>query len=162
MSLYRCVYDSPVGELTLVAETQALQAILWENEQPNRIRLAQSVACSSHPIFEDVIGQLNQYFAGERTDFTSSFKLQGTAFQLQVWRALQQINYGHTCSYLDIAEYLGKPKAVRAVANAIGKNPLSIIIPCHRVIGKNGSLTGFAGGLANKRFLLDLERSHSK
>lgn len=108
--------------------------------------------------FGDVKKQLSEYFAGRRTRFELKLAPNGTPFQLQVLNALQQIPYGETRSYRDIANGIGKPKAVRAVGAANGRNPLPIIIPCHRVIGANGSLTGFGGGLPTKRFLLDLEQ----
>ncbi|MFB0954113.1 MAG: methylated-DNA--[protein]-cysteine S-methyltransferase, partial [Aeromonadaceae bacterium] len=104
--------------------------------------------------------QFGAYFAGERHAFDLPLSQHGTEFQLQVWRALVQIPYGQTRSYADIAQTIGNPKAVRAVGATNGRNPLAIIIPCHRVIGQNGSLTGYAGGLAIKQFLLTLEQTH--
>ena len=101
--------------------------------------------------------QLEEYWSGNRTEFDLPFDLKGTAFQRSVWAALQEIPYGKTCSYSQLTERLGRPSAVRAVANAIGKNPCLILIPCHRVLGKNGSLTGFSGGLELKKQLLNLE-----
>ncbi|MEX2327596.1 MAG: methylated-DNA--[protein]-cysteine S-methyltransferase [Pseudomonadales bacterium] len=109
--------------------------------------------------FDDVRTQLNEYFAGERKSFDVRLAPHGTRFQLDVLRALQQIPYGETRSYRDIATSIGRPRAVRAVGAANGRNPLPIIIPCHRVIGANGSLTGFGGGLETKKYLLDLEQS---
>ena len=102
--------------------------------------------------------QLDEYFSGQRTTFDLKLAPWGTDFQLEVLRALQEIPYGETRSYQDVATHIGRDKAVRAVGAANGRNPLPIIIPCHRVIGANGSLTGFGGGLSTKRFLLDLER----
>lgn len=107
-------------------------------------------------------GQLQEYFAGQRQDFDLVLEPQGTEFQQAVWQQLREIPFGETCSYLDIAKRLGKPKAVRAVGSANGRNPLPIVVPCHRVIGSNGSLTGFGGGLENKQILLELERSQAR
>jgi len=104
------------------------------------------------------IQQLQEYFVGERRTFTVPLSLKGTPFQKQVWQALQSIEYGETCSYKDIAEAIGNPKAVRAVGSSNGKNPVSIFIPCHRVIGSNGGLVGYGGGLNNKKILLGLEQ----
>lgn len=107
------------------------------------------------------VQQLTEYFKGERTSFTIPMDMRGTPFQLQVWEALQSIPYGETCSYTDIAHQIGKPSSVRAVGTAIGANPLLITIPCHRVIAKNGSLTGYRGGLDMKAQLLQLEGSYN-
>jgi methylated-DNA-[protein]-cysteine S-methyltransferase len=107
--------------------------------------------------FKEVIGQLNAYFRGELKVFTVPLSLRGTDFQLQVWNALRKIPYGETISYAQLARGIGNPKAVRAVGLANGQNPIPIIIPCHRVIGSDGSLTGFGGGLPNKKKLLTLE-----
>ena len=109
--------------------------------------------------FADAVEQLAEYFTGERTEFELSLDLVGTAFQRSVWSALREIPYGETCSYGEIARKLGSPGASRAVGLANGHNPIGIIVPCHRVIGANGSLTGYGGGLERKRMLLDLERS---
>ena len=111
--------------------------------------------------FVDVRKQLDAYFAGELKAFDLAIEPNGTPFQLSVLRQLQNIAYGEVRSYTDIATAIGNPKAVRAVGSANGNNPIAIIIPCHRVIGSNGSLTGFGGGLDSKRYLLELERSHS-
>ena len=109
-------------------------------------------------VFTEPLRQLQEYFAGKRQEFELQVDPQGTSFQKEVWRELCRIPYGETASYQAIAERLGKPKACRAVGMANGRNPLPIIIPCHRIIGKNGTLTGFGGGLPVKRQLLDLER----
>ena len=109
------------------------------------------------PVIYETIRQLSEYFAGTRTQFDLPLRLSGTEFQLQVWDALREIPYGSTVSYRDIADRIGRRKSVRAVANAIGANPIAIIIPCHRVIGSDGSLTGYAGGIEIKRRLLALE-----
>lgn len=150
--------DSPVGQLKLVAHETALVAVLWENENPNRVRLAALVEDLQHPILLKTAQQLNEYFAGKRQQFDLPLDFEGTAFQQQVWRALLTIPFGETRSYKQIAEQIGNVKAVRAVGAANGKNPISIIAPCHRVVGVNGKLVGFAGGLENKEILLKIEK----
>ncbi|TCB67904.1 methylated-DNA--[protein]-cysteine S-methyltransferase [Acinetobacter sp. ANC 4178] len=149
---------SPVGQLKLVAHDTALVAVLWENENPKRVRLAELVEQLDHPILLQTQQQLMQYFAGTRQQFDLPLDFEGTEFQKQVWQALLNIPFGETRSYKDIAEQLGNPKAVRAVGAANGKNPISIIAPCHRVIGSSGKLVGFAGGLDNKEILLKIEQ----
>lgn len=148
---------SPVGVLTLVARGTALVAVLWEHERENRVKLGPLIENNDHPILLETEKQLNEYFAGARTRFALELDFQGTDFQKQVWQALLDIPYGETRSYGQIAQALGNPKSVRAVGAANGKNPISIIAPCHRVIGATGALTGFAGGLDAKAFLLTLE-----
>ncbi|WP_180008536.1 methylated-DNA--[protein]-cysteine S-methyltransferase [Acinetobacter sp. YH16057] len=150
--------DSPVGQLKLVAHENALVAVLWENENPNRVRLAALVEDLKHPILLKTAQQLNEYFAGKRQQFDLPLDFEGTAFQQQVWQALLTIPFGETRSYKQIAEQIGNVKAVRAVGAANGKNPISIIAPCHRVVGANGKLVGFAGGLENKEILLKIEK----
>jgi len=149
---------SPVGALTLVANDHALVAVLWENENPKRVRLAELVEQIDHPILLATQQQLNEYFAGTRQQFDLPLDFEGTEFQKKVWHALLNIPFGETRSYRDIAEQVGNIKAVRAVGAANGKNPISIIAPCHRVVGVNGKLVGFAGGLNNKEILLGLEK----
>jgi len=150
--------DSPVGQLKLVAHETALVAVLWENENPNRVRLAALVEDLQHPILLKTTQQLNEYFAGKRQQFDLPLDFEGTAFQQQVWQALLTIPFGETRSYKQIAEQIGNAKAVRAVGAANSKNPISIIAPCHRVVGANGKLVGFAGGLENKEILLKIEK----
>jgi methylated-DNA-[protein]-cysteine S-methyltransferase len=148
---------SPVGRLKLVASGKGLAAILWEDDDPKRVRLGELVEDADHPVLREAERQLDEYFAGQRTEFSIALDMAGTDFQTQVWRALLTIPFGETRSYADIARQIGNPKACRAVGAANGRNPLSIIAPCHRAIGSNGALTGFAGGLDAKRFLLALE-----
>lgn len=148
---------SPVGVLKLVATDTALVAVLWENEDPKRVRLAELIENTLHPILLETQKQLNEYFAGQRQKFDVPLDFEGTEFQQKVWQALLTIPFGETRSYKDIAEQIGNVKAVRAVGAANGKNPISIIAPCHRVVGANGKLVGFAGGLENKDVLLKLE-----
>lgn len=148
---------SPVGVLKLIASDKGLAAILWENDDPKRVRLEAIIEDKGHPVLLEAEKQLNDYFAGKLKNFLLKLDFVGTDFQKQVWEALLTIPFGETRSYSQIAEQIGKPKAYRAVGTAIGKNPISIIAPCHRVIGSDGKLTGFAGGLGVKRCLLDLE-----
>lgn len=148
---------SPVGLLTLVASPDALRAILWENDTPDRVPLDWGAEQADHPVLKAAAVQLNDYFKGELTQFDLPLDPIGTAFQVQVWQTLATIPYGQTLSYAELAQRVGRPKAARAVGAANGKNPLSIVLPCHRVIGANGQLTGFAGGLAAKSQLLALE-----
>ena len=150
-------YSSPVGTLTLVAGENGLRAILWPDDAPGRVRLADTTPGST-AVFEATARQLDEYFAGSRRTFDLPLDPVGTEFQLAVWRSLTEIPFGETSSYAKQAAGIGRPTAVRAVASANGRNPISIVVPCHRVIGANGSLTGFAGGLEAKGFLLDLER----
>ena len=150
---------SPVGTLTLIAADDGLAAVLWERERPGRVRLAAHAADPAHPVLVEAERQLTEYFAGQRRVFTLPLDVAGTAFQREVWAALRAIPYGETRSYRDIAHAIGRPHAVRAVGAANGRNPLSIVTPCPRVIGSNGALTGFAGGLAVKARLLALEET---
>lgn len=150
-------FDSPVGRLKLVASAKGLVAILWPNDRPSRVRLPASVEDAAHPILVQAARELREYFAGRRTSFDVPLDFVGTAFQKEVWRRLLAIPYGETRTYSDIARELGNPAAVRAVGAANGRNPISIIAPCHRVVGADGRLTGFAGGLDAKARLLELE-----
>jgi methylated-DNA-[protein]-cysteine S-methyltransferase len=148
---------SPVGTLRLVASERGLAAILWQNDDPARVRLGALTENAGHPLLQETERQLSAYFAGERRGFSVPLDFRGTEFQKRVWAALLTIPFGETRSYGQIARQIGKPSASRAVGAANGKNPISIIAPCHRVIGANGKLTGFAGGLNAKKHLLDLE-----
>jgi methylated-DNA-[protein]-cysteine S-methyltransferase len=154
--MHYTIMDSPIGQLVLVGSPVGLTEIRFtlDSETPTL-----DPGWQHNPeVFKDVIDQLQSYFAGARQTFTLPLDPQGTPFQRQVWTALQTIPYGKTISYGELAQSIGKPNAVRAVGAANGQNPLPIVIPCHRVIGSNGSLTGYAGGLHIKRLLLDLER----
>ncbi len=149
--------ESPVGKLKLVASSNALVAVLWEQERPNRVKLATLKLDTEQPILLETERQLKEYFSGTRNEFDLPLEPNGSEFQKKVWRALREIPFGQTRSYLYLAKTVGSAKAVRAVGAANGKNPLSIVVPCHRVVGANGSLTGFAGGLDVKAKLLALE-----
>jgi len=144
---------SPVGELTLVASDEALLSVYWAEEHP------ESQTAHRHPVLEAAAQELAEYFAGERRHFDVPLVPdRGTEFQRRVWKALQEIPYGETWSYGELAKRLGNEKACRAVGAANGQNPLPIFVPCHRVIGADGSLTGFGGGMERKKILLALER----
>lgn len=157
MSYYFKMIQTPVGELKLVASDRGLSGVLWENDDPKRVRFLPQEAQPDNAILQEAERQLREYFAGERREFTLELDFVGTEFQKQVWAALITIPYGETRSYGDIARQIGNAAAVRAVGAANGRNPLSIIAPCHRVIGTNGKLTGFAGGLQTKALLLRIE-----
>lgn len=149
------VIESPIGQLTLVATANGLCGLYMEE---HRHKPDQSTFGDRSTVgFGEVEAQLEEYFSGERTEFLLPLDPPGTKFQQQVWRVLRTIPFGQRWTYLELAQTIGNPLAVRAVAAANGKNPISIIVPCHRVVGSDGSLTGFAGGLARKRFLLEQE-----
>lgn len=148
------VVDSPVGPLTLAGNAEALTAVRFDAD-PSPLVLAGAVE-DARP-FRAVAVQLAAYFSGERHHFELTLAPTGTAFQLSVWQGLLEIPYGETCSYGQLASRLGSPGASRAVGLANGRNPVAIVVPCHRVIGADGTLTGYAGGMDRKRLLLDLE-----
>jgi methylated-DNA-[protein]-cysteine S-methyltransferase len=154
---YTQVDDSPVGPLLLAGDRDALHVLAFGvGTRPREID------ASWQPDVKGVLGpirkELDQYFAGRLTKFSTPVAFKGTQFQNMVWQELRRIPYGETISYLDLAKRIKKPAAVRAVGMANGANPIAIIVPCHRVIGSNGSLTGFGGGLPTKRALLELEK----
>lgn len=158
---YACkTMDSPVGELKLVASDRGLAAILWPDDDPDRVRLGPLSEEPDHAVLAETERQLRAYFAGELTKFDLPLDFQGTRFQQTVWAALLTIPFGETRSYGEIARQIGRPTAFRAVGAANGRNPISIVAPCHRVVGSTGALTGFAGGLATKERLLRLEGAH--
>lgn len=162
MSLSYKLVASPTGKLKLVASDKGLVAILWENENPRRVRLDELREDPSHPVLCKTERQLEEYFAGKRKSFSLPLDMRGTRFQNQVWEALLAIPFGETRSYGQLANQLGNPKATRAVGAANGRNPIAIVVPCHRVIGFSGKLTGFAGGLEAKAHLLGLEGKDRK
>jgi len=151
-----CLLDSPIGPLTLAADDSGLRVV----EFPENRYLAKrdsSWVAADHPILALTRTQLVEYFAGRRQRFELPLAPRGTPFQLEVWQALAEIPHGKTWSYGQLANHLGRPQARRAVGAANGRNPLPIVLPCHRVIGASGALTGFGGGLPTKQFLLELE-----
>lgn len=148
--------DTPCGEMTLYATDDALIAVYFEDHKKQNPYDAEKVK-GAHKILDSAERDLKLYFSGKREEFKTPIAMEGTPFQMKVWRGLQQIPFGETWSYLDLAKKIGKPKAVRAVGMANSKNPISILVPCHRVIGANGTLTGYGGGLENKKWLLEHE-----
>ena len=157
MTQFTNTVASPVGALTLIASDAGLCAVLWENDDPKRVRVGDLIDAPQHPILVQAERELREYFAGERRSFSVPLDASGTAFQKKAWEALLTIPYGETRSYGQLAAQVGNPKASRAVGAANGRNPISIIVPCHRAIASDGALTGFAGGLDAKRHLLALE-----
>ena len=151
----RC--DSPVGTLLLTANDKALTGIHFSGGRRAQVVGADWKERPGHPVLRKAVRQLGEYFAGKRKTFDLPLAPEGTPFQRDVWKALRAIPYGKTQSYGDIARRIGRPKAVRAVGAANGANPISIVVPCHRVIGADGSLTGYGGGLPRKKKLLTLE-----
>ena len=148
--------ESPIGTLTLVKTDGMLSGLYMGHPDLRSEQLGPRVEAG----FEDVVEQLDEYFARTRTVFTVPIAPEGTTFQRRVWSELQTIPYGETRSYSQLADAIGKRSAMRAVGAANGRNPISIIVPCHRVIGSNGTLVGYGGGLERKRFLLDLEQAN--
>jgi methylated-DNA-[protein]-cysteine S-methyltransferase len=146
-----CVLASPVGELTLLATDKGIAGLYFED------RCCLPWQAGDSRWLERGRMQLEEYFAGERREFELPLDMRGTDFQRAVWEALVTVKFGETASYREIAEKIGNPKAVRAVGLANGRNPVSLIVPCHRVIGADGSLTGYGGGMERKRYLLAME-----
>lgn len=153
------VIGSPIGPLTLIAQDGRLAGVFMEvaRHEPSEHVRGEAVAPGDEPVLEAAASQLDAYFAGELTTFDLPLTLEGTGFQRTVWSALRDIPYGKTISYGELARRIGQPSAFRAVGLANGRNPVSIVVPCHRVIGADGSLTGYGGGMERKRFLLGLE-----
>jgi len=155
--IYYTQLESPIGSLLLTLEDEHLTNICMFNQKRNVEVQPDWVANDRH--FRSIARQLQEYFRGKRRQFDIPMRLQGTDFQLSVWQQLSKIPYGETATYGDIAKRIDNPKAVRAVGLANGRNPIPIIVPCHRVIGTNGKLTGFGGGLENKAILLKIEQT---
>jgi methylated-DNA-[protein]-cysteine S-methyltransferase len=158
--LYSAMCESPLGLLLILASEEGISHVLFSKDEP-RVPLmgppADAGAAITNAIVDRCVEELHHYFAGERTVFTVPLAPIGTPFEEGVWQALTHVPYGETCSYLDIANRIDNPKAIRAVGRANGANPVAIVIPCHRVIGSDGSLTGYGGELWRKRWLLDHE-----
>lgn len=157
LAIVQTRYDSPLGRMIVAATDQGLAGVWFDGQQhqPDHSGWPHQ---PDHPVLVQALAQLAQYFAGQRNRFDLPLDLRGgTAFQQSVWAALLGIPAGATTSYSDLSSRIGKPKAVRAVGAAIGRNPVSIVVPCHRVVGTNGSLTGYAGGLERKSALLRME-----
>ncbi|MBO4831057.1 MAG: methylated-DNA--[protein]-cysteine S-methyltransferase [Oscillospiraceae bacterium] len=151
------VFDSPAGKILIAEEDRAITLVGFLTREP-----PPEASDPPTPLLKEAAMQLSEYFAGARREFDLPLRLRGTQFQLAVWNALRAIPYGETRSYADIAAAVGNEKACRAVGMANHRNPVSIIVPCHRVIGKGGSLTGYGGGIDKKEFLLSLERRVSQ
>lgn len=152
---YQSQIDSPIGLLTLVASDDGLRKVLWADQAD---AAGDATFDDGHPVLEAAAAQLKEYFAGDRKDFDLPLDLIGTDFQKEAWVALASVPYGETTSYGEQAERIGREGASRAVGAANGKNPVPIVLPCHRIVGANGALTGFAGGLGIKQQLLALEQ----
>lgn len=142
-------FSSPIGTLEITGDEDGISKVLFLDEPPS--------IQSSSPVLDECVKQLTDYFEGQRTEFDLPLNPNGTDFQKSVWEELQNIPFGKTVSYMDMAKRLGDPKVIRAAGTANGKNPIAIIVPCHRVVGSDGSLTGYAGGLKRKQWLLEHE-----
>jgi methylated-DNA-[protein]-cysteine S-methyltransferase len=155
MSPTHTTIDTPLGELILVTEDEALSGVYFPGHwtRPDPATFGER---AEHG-FEEIEQQLAEYFAGARTSFELPTLATGDVFQRRVWKLIDEIPYGQTSTYGELARELGDPLLARRVGNAVGHNPLSIVVPCHRVVGKDGKLTGYAGGLQRKQFLLELE-----
>ena len=154
--------DSPVGPLRLVSDGEQLTGVFFAEHRHAPDDLGAEVdETQAPPVLRETVRQLREYFAGERTDFDLPTGAPGTDFQQRVWARLRDIPYGRTWSYGELARALGRPGAARAVGLANGRNPLSIVVPCHRVVGADGAITGYGGGVERKQLLLDLERSRT-
>lgn len=160
--IFKTTVDSPGGTLRLFASDAGLCAVLWPQSDYKLKRAVDPVDSADHPVLVRAVRQLGEYFASGRREFDVPLDPVGTPFQLRAWAQLREIPYGTTLTYGEQAAAIGRPTAARAVGGANGRNPLSILVPCHRVIGADGSLTGFGGGLETKRFLLALEAQHTR
>eukprot|EP00130_Batrachochytrium_dendrobatidis_P008268 XP_006683143.1 hypothetical protein BATDEDRAFT_14982 [Batrachochytrium dendrobatidis JAM81] len=151
-------YKSPIGIIEIIGTNEAISSILFsEKDKPENFLHA-----DTPPVLRECYNQLDEYFKGNLHDFSFPYQVEGTDFQKKVWKALKGISYAKTGSYKDIAVSIGNEKAIRAVGSANGKNKLSIVIPCHRIIGSNGKLTGYAGGLWRKEWLLEHEKTYKR
>jgi methylated-DNA-[protein]-cysteine S-methyltransferase len=152
MSIHALDVSSPLGVLQLVSDEKHVLELNWQCAH-------RQLSTSNHTvaILNAAADELSQYFSGARRNFSVPLQPHGTGFQLSVWSELQKVGWGETCTYGEIAERLGRPKGFRAVGGAVGRNPIPIFIPCHRIVGANGALTGFSGGLDNKQILLGYE-----
>ena len=157
--MYRTTVDSPIGTITLVADDDALVEVHLPDAKSSSATVAEDTPPSGHPVLAQAAAELQEYFAGDRAEFDVPLAPHGTTFQLAAWQALRTIPYGETVSYGEQARRLGDRNLARAVGAANGRNPLPIVVPCHRVVGANGHLTGFGGGIECKAWLLDHERA---
>jgi methylated-DNA-[protein]-cysteine S-methyltransferase len=160
MFFSRSTYEAPFGVLTVVGSDLGIRYVMFNNDaHPKPLERLHISDTEIHDSVNDAITQLQEYCDGSRRDFDLPLDLQGTEFQVAAWRALADIPYGHTASYGQQAASIGRPKAVRAIGGANGRNPVAIVFPCHRIVGADGSLTGFGGGIVVKKWLLDHEQS---
>jgi len=151
---------APFGRIVVIASDRGLHNVMFDpDDLPRSLEGCTVVEKPSHPVVAGTLRQLREYFAGTRTSFDVELDLEGTEFQVSAWKALAKVKFGRTASYAQQASSIGRPTATRAVGAANGKNPVAIVLPCHRIVGANGSLTGFAGGLDTKQWLLDHERN---
>jgi len=151
------IIQSPVGSLMLLADDSVLMGLYFAETAPPQLPRQDWTENAQHPVLQRAAKQLKEYFKKKRTSFSLPLAFKGTNFQRNIWREIARIPYGKTISYSELAERAGAPRAVRAAGTSTGRNPLAIIIPCHRVVGKDGSMCGFGGGLERKQFLLELE-----
>ena len=160
MFFSRSTYEAPFGVLTVVGSDLGIRYVMFNNDaHPKPLERLHISETEIHDSVNDAVTQLEEYCDGSRRDFDLPLDLQGTEFQVAAWRALADIPYGHTASYGQQAASIGRPKAVRAIGGANGRNPVAIVLPCHRIVGADGSLTGFGGGIEVKKWLLDHEQS---
>lgn len=158
MTFYSGDVRSPIGLITVVATEKGVHNVMFDcTEMPRTLEGHTVTRKPVHPVVSRALSQLREYFAGTRTSFDLPLDLEGTPFQVSAWKALATVPFGRTASYAQQASQIGRPTATRAVGAANGRNPVAIVLPCHRIVGANGSLTGFAGGLDTKRWLLDHE-----
>ncbi|MGH2717274.1 MAG: methylated-DNA--[protein]-cysteine S-methyltransferase [Actinomycetota bacterium] len=153
------IVETPIGDLTVIASPAGLRYVLFEGETPPPGAAEDAATAEGTAVAEAALAQLKEYFAGSRTSFDLPLDIPGTAFQQKAWRALATIPYGETISYAEQADRIGHPRATRAVGSANGRNPVPIVLPCHRVVASGGGLGGYGGGLDLKQRLLDHERS---
>lgn len=158
MNTYYSFWRSPIGQVLMISDGQALTGVYLEDQKYHPIVDKSWIRNDDIQVFLATKEQLAEYFAGKRTEFDLPYKFKGTEFQQEVWNQLNKIPFGETISYLELAQRIGRPKAVRAVGQANGRNPICIMVPCHRVVGMNGTLTGYGGGLTRKEFLLKHEQ----
>jgi methylated-DNA-[protein]-cysteine S-methyltransferase len=154
-------YNSPLGGMTMASEGQGLAALWFDGTRSKSCFADETSATTLLPVFDETRRWLDVYFAGEKPDFIPSLAPKGTPFQLQVWDILLTISYGKTMSYGDVARCISPTMSAQAIGGAVGRNPIGIIIPCHRVIGADGSLTGYGGGMERKRWMLEMEKKPS-
>lgn len=158
MTFHRATVSAPFGSLTVVASDAGVRYVMFDDDAHPKPLDTIDIVDAPHPVLDAACAQLSDYLDGTRREFELAIDLAGTEFQIAAWRALARVPYGTTASYAEQAASIGRPKATRAVGSANGRNPVAVILPCHRIVGADGSLTGFGGGLGVKQWLLDHER----